>query len=107
MMTINQAAQNDVKWKSLLLNPSAEINANALSLTVKNLFEAILEYGQMTIDLRGLPIEKVNGVHLAVILRATFSKKNNTPGWDEALLIVKDALKRDGLDEANVLFGLI
>jgi hypothetical protein len=95
------------QWKKLVLDRNAAVNANGLTSTVKPLFQALSRLGPGAIDLRGLPTDKVNGVHLAVVLRATFSMKTRTPGWEEALGIARNALKRDCIDEADALSGLI
>jgi hypothetical protein len=94
------------KWMSLMLDKSAPVNANALTKTVKPLFEALSRYGAGAVDLRGLRAEQVNGVHLAVVLRATFSRKQQTLGWEHALSVARDALRRDGLEDDDALAGL-
>lgn len=94
-------------WKQQLLNRHAELSANALTKTVKPVFKALTLYGAGAIDLRGLSADTVNGVHLAVILRATLTRKSMTPGWSEALSVARTALHRDGIDETDALAGLI
>jgi hypothetical protein len=69
--------------------------------------QALLAYGPAAIDLRGLPVDRVNGMHLAVVLRATFSRKAQTPGWDQALVIAQAALQRDNISVASALGGLL
>jgi hypothetical protein len=95
------------KWKTRVLNRSAAVNSNALTVTVKPIFEALTLLGAGAVDLRGLPTTEVNGVHLAVVLRATFKQRERTPGWKEALSVAREALCRDGLDEKDALIGLI
>jgi len=94
-------------WKSQVLRSSAGISANDLTKTVKAVFQVLTSFGPAAIDLHNLPLEEVNGVHLAVVLRATMGKKEQTRGWAEALKIAGAALRRDGLDEADALSGLI
>jgi hypothetical protein len=94
-------------WKSQVLDSSAGILANDLTKTVKAIFQVMTSIGPAAIDLGDLPSEKVNGVHLAVVLRATMAKKEQTRGWATALETARAALRRDGLDEADALSGLI
>lgn len=95
------------QWRKLVLDRHAPITANALTATVKPLFRALSRLGAGAVDLRDLPIDQVNGIHLAVVLRATLSFKKRTPGWDEALSIARAALRRDNINEADALMGLI
>jgi hypothetical protein len=95
------------QWKKRLLDREAPVSANALTSTVKPVFHALSSLGAEAIDLRNLPVEQVNGVHLAVVLRATLSFKERTPGWEEALQVARAALQRDRIDENDALIGLI
>ncbi|WP_124590317.1 hypothetical protein [Burkholderia cepacia] len=94
------------QWKALVLDPDAAVTAKALGRTVKPLFKALSQLGAGAVDLRQLPIDRVNGVHLAVVLRATLSFKERTLGWEEALDVARQALRRDGLNEADALMGV-
>jgi hypothetical protein len=94
------------KWKAMLLDRNAPVNAKALTATVKPIFQALSWFGAGAVDLSDLPVESVNGMHLAVILRATYSRKSQTFGWDRALDVAREALKRDGINEAHALAGL-
>jgi len=94
-------------WKRQLLDRHAELSANALTKTVKPVFKALTLFGAGAVDLRGLSVETVNGVHLAVVLRATLTRKAQTLGWSEALSVARAALQRDGIDETDALAGLI
>lgn len=104
---VDEAKDMEAQWGKLVLERNAEVTANALSATVKPLFKALSSLGAGAIDLRSLPAERVNGVHLAVVLRATLSQKELTPGWEEALEVARAALRRDGIDEADALIGMI
>lgn len=95
------------QWKKLVLNRDAGFSANSLTETVKPLFNALIRFGPGAIDLRNLPKNEINGVQLAVVLRATLPNKNLTPGWEDALNLAKNALFRDGIDQADALYGLI
>lgn len=95
------------QWRACVLDSNAELTADALTETTRPVFEALLELGDWAVDLSGLPVEQVNGVHLAVILRATLRHKDTTKGWDEALNVAREAVIRMGLPERKVLSGLI
>ncbi len=103
----NEVNAFSTQWKAQVLNRNAAVTANALTGTVKPVFQALTVLGAGAIDLRDLPAEQVNGVHLAVVLRATFKLRNRTPGWKDALAIARQALARDGLEERDALVGLI
>ncbi|MCG9027008.1 hypothetical protein LH462_11410 [Laribacter hongkongensis] len=102
-----QARALAAQWGKFLLDPQAPYDADALTETVDPLFDALSRLGAGAIDLRGLSPERANGVHLAVVLRATFSTRELTPGWDEALEVARKALQRDHLDETDALVGMI
>ena len=95
------------RWKKSLLDVTASKTSKALGETIDPLFEAMLQFGASAIDLRNLPVERVNGIHLAVILRATLTRKEETPGWEEALEVAKQALQREGIDIEDALGGLL
>lgn len=97
----------DAPWKLLVLDPSARIDAETLSQTTIPLFKSLSGGGPLAIDLTDLPQDRINGVHLAVVLRATFGRRHDTPGWDDALNQARIALRRDGLNEGDALMGLI
>jgi type I restriction enzyme R subunit len=99
-------ATPEPSWKSLVIDPAAKIDAEALSKTTMPLFKALSAGGPKSIDLTNLPQDRINGVHLAVVLRATFARRHETPGWDDALTQARIALKRDGLSEDDALMGL-
>lgn len=100
------ASELATSWKAMLLDPNAPVNAKALTSTVKPIFQALSWFGAGAVDLRNLPVDSVNGMHLAVILRATYTRKSQTFGWDQALTIARQALTRDGISAADALAGL-
>ncbi len=95
------------QWRERVLLPDAPLTANALTETAKPVFEALLELGDWAIDLSGLCPSEVNGVHLAVILRATLRHKQTTKGWESALEVARQALRLANVDERKVLSGLV
>lgn len=107
-VTIYDAVAPEIApWKKLVLNPTAKADAASLYETTMPLFQALADGGPQSIDLTDLPFERVNGVHLAVVLRATFSHKHEVLGWQEALHKARMALRRDGLSEQDALMGLL
>jgi hypothetical protein len=62
------------------------------------------------IDFTDLPLDQVNGMQLAVALRATnprlLKDRSKILGWDEALQVAKQALQRDDLNWEHALSGL-
>lgn len=95
------------EWQTHLLDSGAAITTAALTETATPVFKALAQFGPGAVDLTGLKADKVSGMHLAVILRATLSRKSRTPGWDEALETARAALLRDGIPESDALQGLI
>lgn len=95
------------KWKTLVLDRSAGSKAKDLTKTTEPVFEALLKFGPSAIDLRNLPEELINGSHLAVVLRATFTRRAEVPGWRRALQIAKKNLESSGANVKSVLGGLI
>ena len=92
----------------LVLDRTAPYDADGLTPTVQALF------GQMmcgtVIDFTDLPLDQVNGMQLAVALRATnpliLKDRTKVLGWEEALEVAKLALQRDGLDWKDALWNL-
>lgn len=96
----------ETQWKAQVLGPNSGVDAKSLTKTVKVVFQAVTQYGGAAIDLRDLPQERVNGMQLAVVLRATMARRELTKGWAEALEVARAALRRDGLDDSDALSGL-
>lgn len=94
------------EWKSRVLDKNTEVSANALTITLRSVTGALMELGPGAIDLTGLPQNRVNGHHLALVLRATLRRQETTPGWKDALEVARFALSYDGFDETTVLSGL-
>lgn len=89
-------------WKVLLLDKNAPYKAQDLSVTARLLMQAMLNGEE--INLKGL--ENVSGMHLATILRATYSRKEQIPGWDEALVVARNQLTSSNLNASEALIGL-
>lgn len=95
------------QWKTSLLDRDSGRRSRDLSKTVEPVMQALLAFGPSAIDLRDLPLERVNGLHLAVVLRVTFTQKEQTPGWTQALAVARAALRRENVSEASALSGLL
>ncbi len=95
------------QWKTSLLDRAAGRRSRDLSRTVEPVMEALLSFGPAAIDLRDLPADRVNGMHLAVVLRATFTRRAQTPGWNQALAVAQAALRRDNISVDSALSGLL
>lgn len=95
------------KWKALVLDRTAGRKSKDLTKTTEPVFEALLKFGPSAIDLRDLPEELINGTHLAVVLRATFTRRTEVPGWSRALQIAKKNVESSGANVKSVLGGLI
>lgn len=94
------------RWHKSLLDVASDSSSKALAYTTKLIFESIIKFGPTSVDLTGLEAEKVNPMHLAVILRVTKNRKSLVPGWDEALKVAVAALQLHKLNEDVVLVGI-
>jgi hypothetical protein len=92
----------DDEWKKFLF----DYKAAELSQTTTALFRKLMNEGYASLDLSGLSADTVNGMHLAVILRATATKQREVKGWGEALDIAKPALIAQGVSWTDALAGL-
>lgn len=100
------APNEQVLWKQRVLDRSLGWTANDLSVTTRSILQEVSSADTWAvIDLRGLPVDQVNGMHLAMTLRAIGYPKV-VAGWDEALLVAREALIRDGLNANDALYGM-
>lgn len=94
-------------WKRRVMDSELPGKAADLTATVKSVMYELLNGGPEAINLAELCAPWVNGRHLAVVLRATYSKRSETPGWHVALEVAKVALQRDGANVDEALYGLL
>jgi hypothetical protein len=94
-------------WQRHVLNPAASVDVDALTETVEAAMDVIFEFGPGALSLVGLKPEAVQGEHLATLLRASSSWRNQIPGWDAALAVDIEALRRAGTEPKDALFGMI
>jgi hypothetical protein len=89
-----------------LHNPSAPVDVDALTETVGRLVDLVGEHGFHYLDLTTVTPSTVNGEHLAAVLRITSSNRILVKGWNHALQVARVALHQQGVNVADVLFGI-
>jgi hypothetical protein len=62
-------------------------------------------HGAGAINLAGFGA-RVNGMHLAMVLRATADELEGTEAWKKALAVARTSLERAGIDPNVALYGL-
>ena len=93
-------------WKKHLMNVQAATDVDAISETIDAAYEAIDQFGVGALDFSGFDPDEVNGEHLAALLRATYSVRAWTLGWNDALQVAEQALKAAHVDVDDALAGL-
>lgn len=96
-----------VDWGHYVLNPDAPADVDVLTETVDMALDFVAKYGAAKIELSNLDPAKVNGEHLATLLRALSTWSNEIPGWQDALQVDIEALELAGVDPKDALFGMI
>jgi hypothetical protein len=94
-------------WRTGLFDLSAPYNADGLTPTVMGTYRFLMSFGPRAIDLRGLNVHAVNGMHLATILRSTYSWRGEIPGWREAVIVACKALERGGFSVEDAAGDLL
>ncbi len=94
-------------WRGRILNPALSATQTELTQTAKSVMEALTKFGDEAIDLSTLPKDRVNGKHLAVLLRATWTRKQATKGWADALEAARAALANQGVNPNEALIGMV
>lgn len=92
-------------WLQRVLNAQLVGNAAELTKTTRAVFEVLARYGSSAINLQGFG-SRVNGMHLAMVLRATADELDATEPWKKALGIARTALEAAGVDPKVALYGL-
>ena len=101
---VEAAAQS---WRAGLFDLNGAHNADGLTPTVMGAYGSLMSFGPRGVDLRGLNVDSVNGMHLAAILRCTHSWRGEVPGWREALAVACQALERSGLSVEDAAGDLL
>jgi len=92
-------------WLQRVVNRQISGNAAELTKTTRAVFEVLARHGSGAIKLDGLS-PQVNGMHLAMVLRATADELEGTESWKKALAIARSALEEAGVDPKVALYGL-
>lgn len=106
MTAWKQASANE-RWRRYVVDPRASANVDALTETVEGVLDFIGEFGPGTLALGGLRSDTVHCEHLAALLRATSTWRDEIPGWSNALDVTRAAVESAGLDPEDVLFGMV
>lgn len=104
---IQERTRLEAGWKDRVLNCKLTVDSAELTRTAKSVMAALTKFGDEAIDLSALPADRVNGMHLAVLLRATWTRKESTKGWKTALGIARAALANQGVDPSEALIGMV
>jgi hypothetical protein len=94
------------RWEAYLYDLDASVDVDDISETVEAVLDAVSQFGLTSLSFSGLDAERVNGEHLAAMLRTTFTWRKQIEGWQEGLATASSALKLSGRDPDEVLLGL-
>ena len=86
--------------------PNGVESADSLTVTAETALEAVIEYGPKVIPTNDLDGIQIHGEQLATLLRATYSWRDEIPGWDHALSVAKLRLAEQGIDPDDALYGM-
>lgn len=92
-------------WLQRVLNPELPGSAAELTKTTRAVFEVLARHGPGAINLRGFG-PGVNGMHLAMVLRAIADELEGDPSWQRAVGYARSALEQAGIEPAEALYGL-
>lgn len=95
------------QWQRHVFDPSSPSNVDSLTDTVEAVLDFIAEFGPSSIALSGFQPTAVQGEHLAALLRASSTWRDEIPGWHDALGVARAAIELAGLDPNDALFGMI
>ena len=97
--------QHNQVWLQRVLDPHISGSAVELTRTTRAVFETLAHHGANAINLADLS-GQVNGMHLAMVLRATADELDGTETWKKALAIARTSLEHVGIDPDIALYGL-
>jgi hypothetical protein len=95
------------KWQRYVLDPHAIADVDALTETVEATLDFISEFGPSVLSLEGIRSESVQCEHLAAVLRASSTWRDEVPGWSKAVDVSRAAALAADLDPNDVLYGMI
>jgi hypothetical protein len=94
------------KLRALISTENSTDDVDGLTITAETALEAVLEFGPAIIPTNDLGGIQVHGEQLATLLRATYSWRDEIPGWDHALGVAKLRLAEQGIDPDDALYGM-
>ncbi|MES2046791.1 MAG: hypothetical protein V4447_00205 [Pseudomonadota bacterium] len=94
-------------WKQHVSDVTASTDVDTLSETIENVFELMSRFGPSAISLTDITANRLNGEHLAAVLRLTFHYRSEVAGWDNALNMAIEVMKETGIDYEDALTGLV
>ena len=94
------------KLRALISTDNSSTDLDSLTVTAETALEAVIEYGPKVIPTNDLDGIQIHGEQLATLLRATYSWRDEIPGWDHALSVAKLRLAEQGIDPDDALYGM-
>lgn len=95
------------KLRALISTENSSADLDSLTVTAETALEAVIEFGPAIIPANDLDGIRIHGEQLATLLRATYSWRDEIPGWDHALGVAKLKLAEQGIDPDDALYGMI
>lgn len=105
LMEWSEVQKHNRAWLQRVLDPRIGATSAELTRTTRAVFEVLARHGAGAINLGGFGA-RVNGMHLAMVLRATADELDGTEAWKKALAIARSSLERAGVDPNVALYGL-
>ncbi len=105
LMEWSEVQHHNRAWLRRVLDPNISGTSAELTKTTRAVFEVLARYGARAINLAGFG-DRVNGMHLAMVLRATADELEGTEAWENALVVARSSLERAGIDPSIALYGL-
>ncbi|WP_110946539.1 hypothetical protein [Pseudomonas bohemica] len=94
------------KLRALISVENNSTDVDSLTITAETALEAVLEFGPAIIPTKDLSGIQIQGEQLATLLRATYSWREEIPGWGGALDLAKQKLAKQGVDPDDALYGM-
>ena len=95
------------KLRALISTDNSSADLDSLTVTAETALEAVIEFGPSIIPARDLDGIQIHGEQLATLLRATYSWREEIPGWNYALSVAKLKLAEQGIDPDDALYGMV
>jgi len=95
------------KLRALISVENSGTDVDDLTITAETALEAVIEFGPAIIPTNDMGGIQIHGEQLATLLRATYSWRDEIPGWDAALDTARLRLVEQGVDPDDALYGMI